>query len=213
MRPLFRWNFENTGFGCFFILSDLGLSGTESLTDAGDRYIYSWLASEQVAKVGSIHIKGSPIFNIKMSANKNSILSELLKLEVKITTNSDLEEQSYISFISWCWEKIVTASQETPLASFWMPVPNPATSEIYILNADNILQLDLIDATGRKIKRGRMLMNIWISEKSIMEFTCLELSIPMVLLLPNPLHYQVNYFDSLFPSGGQQTARFFIGEA
>ena len=138
----------------FFILSDLSLSGTESLTDAGDRYIYSWLASEQVAKSGGVFIsKGSPIFNIKMSANKNSILSELLKLgsEAHNKLRSVKNNPTYLLSLD-VEEKIVTASQETPLASFWMPVPNPATSEIYILNADNILQLDLIDATGRKIK-------------------------------------------------------------
>lgn len=139
----------------FFIpICDLGLYGTETIKDLGDKYIYSWLANDQIAKSGGVYLpKGSILFNVKMISKSNSILSNMIHItsEINNKLRSNKAIPTYLLTLK-VEDQITTSVVDQNDQNNWMPVPNPTSDQVVLLNAHNIKAIDLYTSTGQLIE-------------------------------------------------------------
>ena len=136
------------------IFSELGSFGTETLKDHGDRWVYSWLASDQVAKNGGFYIaKNSPVFNLKFLVKNNAILSDLIYLGVEDHNKlrSASNHPTYLLSLD-IEDKITTGTENFEDARDWFVAPNPAATTFHLIHANNVARVDLFSATGQSIK-------------------------------------------------------------
>ncbi|HRD05924.1 MAG TPA: T9SS type A sorting domain-containing protein [Saprospiraceae bacterium] len=145
---------KSNGMEILNISSELGLSGTESVKDLGNSYLYSWLANDQLSAGGGYTIsKGSPVLYIKFKPTKNTIISDLIHLGVEQHNKlrSANNRPTYLLSLD-IDEKITTGVDQQQAEKDWKVAPNPTSSYIDLINADQIMRLDLISLSGQKIK-------------------------------------------------------------
>lgn len=142
----------------FSLICDLGLYGTETIKDLGDKYIYSWLANDQIAKSGGVFLpKGSILFNVKLISKSNSILSNMIHITSEI--NNKLRSNKAIPTYLLSLEvegQITTSVDDQTNNNNWMPAPNPTSEQVVVLNANNIETIDLFSSTGQLIESWKM---------------------------------------------------------